>query len=213
MPLYADILLVRHGESEANAAGRLAYRTWDPPLTEAGAFQAERLAKQLITAPVRYIVTSPLLRAQQTVEPLAHIHHIQPIILDDLSEVDLGTWDGRRLKDLESDNLPDFRAWRQDPEANPPPGGENIVAVGERVLSALSAFLKTCQPASLTIGATHADCIKGAILVVLKAHGPASRHISVPNAGQLLLRYFDTGRWVLIFSPLCHAGEEDQDLD
>ncbi len=209
MPLYKDVLLVRHGESEANLSGQLAHHTWDPPLTPKGVFQSERLAKQLIAAPVRYIVTSPLLRAQETVAPLSRVHHIQPVILEDLAEVDLGKWDGRRLQDLATANLPDFQAWRQDPEANPPPGGENIVAVGERVLSTLANFLENCQPSTLTVAATHADCIKGAVLVVLQARGPASRRMWVPNAGQLLLRHFDQDAWSIIFSPLCQRGEED----
>lgn len=213
MPLYADVLLVRHGESEANRSGQLARRSWDPPLTQKGVLQSERLATQLITAPVHYIVTSPLLRARETVAPLSRIHHIQPITLDDLAEVDLGAWDGRRLKDLETANLPDFMAWRKDPEANPPPGGENIVSVGERVLATLESFLENHRPSGLTVAATHADCIKGAVLVVLQTHGPASRHILVPNAGQLLLRHFDRGRWTIMFSPLCQAEDENQNWD
>ncbi|SMC04413.1 Broad specificity phosphatase PhoE [Sulfobacillus thermosulfidooxidans DSM 9293] len=213
MPAYADVLLVRHGESEANAAGRFACRTWDPPLTASGSLEAERLARQLLNAPVRYIVTSPLLRARQTIAPLARILHIDPVVLEDLAEVDLGQWDGHRLKDLENANSPAFQAWRQDPESNPPPGGESIMTVGQRVLTALSQFLQTCEPSTLTVAATHADCIKGALLVILDAHGPAARHIWVPNTGQLLLRWFDNGRWVLIFSPLCNAREEGCDLD
>ncbi len=203
LPAYVDVLLVRHGESEANAAGRFASHTWDPPLTRAGSLEAERLAQQLGNAPIDHIVTSPLVRAQQTIAPLARLRRLSPIILKDLAEVDLGQWDGRRLKDLETANLPAFQAWRRDPESNPPPGGESIVDVGHRVLAVLAQFLKTCEPNSLVVASTHADCIKGAVLVILEAHGPAARHIWVPNTGQLLLRRFDNSRWLLVFSPPC----------
>ncbi|WP_430626464.1 histidine phosphatase family protein [Sulfobacillus thermotolerans] len=163
MPSFADIILIRHGESEANAAGRFACRSWDPALTATGRAQAQQLAHQWHNAPIRYLVTSPLLRAQETLAPLAQDHDLTPVILPDLAEVNLGQWDGKRLRDLEEAESPSFIAWRQDPDRNPPPGGESIRAVGQRVLNALAHFVEPRERHTLTIAATHADCIKGAV--------------------------------------------------
>jgi len=197
-----DVLLVRHGESEANKAGRLAYRTWDPPLTELGQSQAVQLMQQLQDWPVKHLVTSPLLRAQMTLKPLADHLGVVPTVLPGLAEVNLGQWDGQRLKDLETANSLSFRAWRQDPEKNPPPDGESIMTVGQRVLAALETYLVTREPGS-TVAATHADCIKGAVLVILKAGGPSARSLWVPNGGQLFIRYNPPlKQWGIIFSPL-----------
>ncbi len=212
MPSFTDVLLVRHGESEANATGRFACRTWDPALTEAGQHQALRLLHQLEQAPIAYAVTSPLLRAQQTIAPLASQHGLVPVVLDDLAEVNLGQWDGQRLCDLEADNSAAFHAWRKDPEQNPPPGGESILTVGQRVLKTLSEFLNQCRPESLTIAATHADCIKGAVLVIMDGEGPMARRLIVPNTGQLLLRRFSEGQWTVVLSPLCNALNGGCDL-
>ena len=200
--LYSDVLLVRHGESEANAAGRFASHTWDPHLTLVGKEQALQLAIQLHNAPIRYVVTSPLARAQETIEVLATDHGLTPTILTDLSEVNLGQWDGQQLKTLEQSGLESYRAWRVDPEKNPPPGGERILSVGRRVLQTLAEFIRTHQEHGLTVAATHADCLKGACLVIMNAEGPATRRMLVPNTGQVLLRHWDNGRWSIVLSPL-----------
>lgn len=192
---------MRHGESEANREGRFASHIWDPPLTDTGRRQAEELAAQWRDAPVRHLVTSPLARAQQTIAPLSRILGIEPVILADLAEVNLGKWDGKRLTDLERAQSDSFSNWRRDPEQFPPPGGERILEVGRRVLNALSAFIAGHEP-GLIIAASHADCLKGALLVVMNATGPAARRIAVPNTGQMLLRQWDTNRWTLVLSPL-----------
>lgn len=206
LALAYDVLLVRHGESEANALGRFAYRSWDPHLTAQGQSQAQQLANQLSETSINHIVTSPLLRAQETIFPLSLRHHVDPIILDNLAEVNLGLWDGARVQDLESEGGHAFVAWRQDPEANPPPGGESILAVGHRVLDALRDFIINAEP-GLTVAATHADCIKGAILVITGSPGATARSLYVPNLGQVLLRYVvPSRRWIILLFPLDFQG-------
>lgn len=196
------MLLVRHGESEANATGRFASKTWDPHLTATGRAQAERLVPQLQNAPIQHLATSPLNRALETINPLAERLGIVPDILPDLAEVNLGLFDGQRLQDLEQAKSPAFEAWRKDPEAFPPPGGESIYAVGHRVLKALEGYV-TQYESGLTVVATHADCLKGAVLVITKAAGPAARALFVPNCGQVMIRYLPAfRRWALVLSPI-----------
>ncbi len=62
-----DILIVRHAESEGNAAGRMQGRR-DPPLTELGRSQANALGGWLATLGVSWDVTyaSPQARAWET---------------------------------------------------------------------------------------------------------------------------------------------------
>ncbi|MGD0443739.1 MAG: histidine phosphatase family protein [Edaphobacter sp.] len=62
------IILVRHGQSLANAGGKTADHDTNP-LTELGRVQAKKFAEHIDCTPT-LIVTSPFLRAQQTAEPL-----------------------------------------------------------------------------------------------------------------------------------------------
>ncbi len=63
------ILLVRHGESDGNAA-RILQRP-DIPLNERRMRQAEQLALRLLAHGFVHIVCSDLLRARMTAAPLA----------------------------------------------------------------------------------------------------------------------------------------------
>ena len=63
------ILLVRHGETDGNAA-RVLQRP-DVPLNERGLRQAEQLAERLATDGFVHILCSDLLRARMTAAPLA----------------------------------------------------------------------------------------------------------------------------------------------
>jgi 2,3-bisphosphoglycerate-dependent phosphoglycerate mutase len=67
-PATTRIILVRHGQSVANAGGKTADHI-ENPLTELGRLQAKDFAERLNCKPT-LIVTSPFPRAQQTAEPL-----------------------------------------------------------------------------------------------------------------------------------------------
>lgn len=198
---YCNVLLIRHGESEANASGRLACQKWDPSLTEKGHSQAEEVARALADLPIDHLVTSPLLRAKQTMAPLAKQFGITPTILADLSEVNLGDWDGELLKELQDGQTPEFVNWLKDPQMFPPPQGERILDVGQRVMTALNNYIDEHTPHFMA-ATTHADCIKGAVLNILEGSGPVSRRLAIPNCGQILLRRFSSARWSISFPPL-----------
>ena len=81
------IWLVRHGQSELNAAG-VRHRREDTPLTAVGLQQAN--AVTIATAPIR-VLTSPLLRAYATACIIALNHGCEaPVVVDTLIERDWG---------------------------------------------------------------------------------------------------------------------------
>src|SRR5688572_10288817 len=73
------VLLLRHGQTDANAGGVL--QGWRPtPLNAAGHAQAWRLAQRLatFTPPVRRLVSSDLVRARQMAEAIAATLGLDP---------------------------------------------------------------------------------------------------------------------------------------
>lgn len=99
MPEPAHVFLLRHGRTALNAAGALRGHL-DPPLDESGLAEAARLADALAASGPARIVTSPLLRARQTAEPLAQRCHL-PVDTDPrLIDRDYGTWAGHRPEEL-----------------------------------------------------------------------------------------------------------------
>jgi broad specificity phosphatase PhoE len=96
------LLLVRHGETDWNAEGRLQGQT-DRPLSDYGRRQARQLAEELAGEELDAIYSSDLARARETAEIVGETLGL-PIELDrDLREKDWGTWEG--LTPVERDRV------------------------------------------------------------------------------------------------------------
>src|SRR5438128_960886 len=87
------LLLVRHGETDWNADGRLQGHT-DWPLNEYGRTQAKKLAEQLDGDGVAAIYASDLSRARETAEILGGRLGLAVVVDADLREKNWGTWEG-----------------------------------------------------------------------------------------------------------------------
>jgi probable phosphoglycerate mutase len=119
------LILVRHGESSANAQGLLVGRT-DAELTAKGRAQAASV-RQLLGAPVHALRTSPLRRARDTATLL---DLGVPVEVDARwIEVDYGEYECQPLRDVPADV---WREWRRSPDFRPA-GGETLAEVDARV--------------------------------------------------------------------------------
>lgn len=87
------LILVRHGESEANARGIIQGRI-DFGLSELGRQQAQRVAERLLHEDVVRIITSPLLRAAQTADVIGAAGGLAPVAEPALMEYDVGEISG-----------------------------------------------------------------------------------------------------------------------
>ena len=151
------LILVRHGESEGNAAGLLLGRM-DSPLTGRGRSQARSLADAVSGA--TRLVSSPLSRARETAEALGTG---LPVEIDDRwVEVDYGAFDGRPLGDVPGEV---WARWRSDPTFAPP-GGESLASAGVRVRQACQELLAEPDGAArgdgVVVVVSHVSPIKAA---------------------------------------------------
>jgi len=121
------LVLIRHGETDANAARLLLGRA-QSPLTERGVAQAKALSRLL--GPVARVVSSPLARA---LDSAAALGLDVPVEIDDRwVEVDYGEYDGQPLGSVPAEI---WRQWRADPGFRPA-GGESLAEMGGRVRQA-----------------------------------------------------------------------------
>ena len=87
------LLLVRHGETDWNADGRLQGQT-DRPLSDYGRRQAQQLASELADERFEAIYASDLSRARVTAEIVGERLGLEVALDPDLREKDWGTWEG-----------------------------------------------------------------------------------------------------------------------
>ena len=104
-----QLLLIRHGETDWNSAGRWQGHS-DTPLNEEGRRQASALAELLDGADVVY--SSDLARAKETAEILA-ARLTLPVRLDArLRERSFGSWEGLTSVEIEERFPDDHRRWQ-----------------------------------------------------------------------------------------------------
>jgi len=87
------LVLMRHGEVEARYQRIFGGRI-DMELSPRGHEQARQLADHLRPTHFDAAYISPLRRARQTMAALVATHGDQPVVLEDLREVDFGAWTG-----------------------------------------------------------------------------------------------------------------------
>jgi broad specificity phosphatase PhoE len=153
------LLLLRHGESTANAAGLLLGRT-DAPLTAKGERQAAALAGLL--GPVVRLISSPLVRARDTAAALGLDVAVE--IDERWIEVDYGEHEGRPLGEVPAEI---WQRWRSDPTYRPE-SGETLSEVGVRVASACDALFErdgegARDPDGDVVVVSHVSPIKAAV--------------------------------------------------
>jgi len=127
------LLLARHGQSVWNEVRRFQGRL-DPELSALGRAQARALGGALAPFRVRAAYVSPLRRARETAEIALRGAGVPLVAIDELRELSLGEWEGRTIDEIRSRDGDPYRAWVRAPLDCPPPGGEPLSEVCERVL-------------------------------------------------------------------------------
>ena len=139
--LEAVVILVRHGGTAWNSTRRLQGRT-DIPLSDSGVEEAKRLSSALASAPISSVYCSPLARSRQTAEILAEPHILTPKPMDDLVEVNFGTWEGKTTDYLRENFPENFQTWMTRPTSARIPGSEELKAVQKRVLRCFTEIVR-----------------------------------------------------------------------
>jgi broad specificity phosphatase PhoE len=173
------LILIRHGESVANAQGLLLGRT-DAELTQKGIAQASSV-RQLLQVPVLVLRTSPLSRARDTA---ALLGANRPAEVDDRwVEVDYGEYECQPLRDIPADV---WQQWRTDPGFRPA-GGETLTEVDARVAAACAELfaadgLGARAPDGDVVVVSHVTPIKAAVAWALGVGAELSWRLHLQTA-------------------------------
>jgi probable phosphomutase (TIGR03848 family) len=161
--VVTTFLLIRHG-STATVGKSLAGRSAGVPLDAVGRNQAQELAVRLADRPITAIYSSPLERAVQTAEPLAERFGRKLQILDTVTEIDFGVWQGLTLDQLRDDKL--WALFNTQRGTVAAPGGELMLEVQARMAKQLED-LRQRHPEETVAVFSHADVIKATLMLYM----------------------------------------------
>jgi len=183
------IILVRHGETEANR--RRCFADSDEiPLTDAGRLQAHTLASRLAKEfRADVVLSSEFTRARQTSEIIARILGLPFEVIPGIHERNFGCLRGRAYERMGEAMVADTRydpakAWLWAPE-----GGESLADVQRRAMAALESA-RVRHTGRQVVVVCH-----GAVIQAVCAHitGEWTESFVPPNCGVVEIEYAPDG--------------------
>lgn len=190
------LLLIRHGESEANRQKIFAGQI-NPDLQPEGLLQAEMTAKYIAeNYKVDKIYASDLTRAYKTGKALGDLLEMEVIPDKNLREIYAGEWEGKLFSELPENYAEDFYMWMNDMGHSRPTGGESVRELGDRIMATLTKIAEENDGKTVAV-ATHATPIRAVQSILQTGSVDAMSKISyVSNASVTELRY--DGEWKLV---------------
>ncbi len=195
--------LVRHGDTTQAAEGIFS-GDLDPPLTERGVAQAERVARAVKSWGLSALYCSPKTRAQMTAAPIARECGLTPIVQNGLREIAYGSWEGRREVDIRVEDPEAYAAWRTDPALVAPPGGESGFAIAARALPVLLQARHE-HPMGHVLLVSHKATVRVIVCALLGMPlGRFRSHVSCPTASITSFEFGDSGPMLVRIGDIHH---------
>lgn len=134
------VIVFRHGQTEANVSRRYLGHS-DSPLTPLGIEQAKAIAAQYHSANIAAIFSSDLPRAVKSASFLATKLNVKVLTDKRLRELSFGQVELLTYTEAMQAHPSEMTRWYNNPYVNPPPGGESLSDLRQRIYSFLSMLI------------------------------------------------------------------------
>ena len=153
------LVLIRHGESEANR--KKIFAGWhNARLQDNGIKQAELTAKYIAeNYKIDKIYSSDLKRAYSTSEKLSEILNMEVMPENGIREISAGKWEGIEFEKLASTYKEEYDTWLNHIGSATCPGGESVKELGARVMKTLTRIAEDNDGKTIAVF-THATPIR-----------------------------------------------------
>lgn len=174
-----QVYLVRHGETEWNAARRIQGQS-DSPLTEKGIFQAQQVAERVRNEGITHVIASDLGRTKHTAEIIADACGCQVVTEPRLRELHMGVLEARNIDGLTAEE----EIWRKQMVDGTPrgriPEGETMSELAARMREALNNCL-SLPAGSKPLLVSHGIALGCLISTILGLPAYAERRLRLRN--------------------------------
>lgn len=163
------IYLVRHGMPEKGTSEKEYIGVTNLPLSRRGSAEARALGRyflqRLSSAATVRILTSPLQRCRQTAEEMYRVLSDggialpEPLVVEALHEIDLGDWEGKRVREIRERFPEEYEARGHALGTYHTPGGESFLEAGVRFQKAIEAILKSADRSEMAADGKQSSCM------------------------------------------------------
>jgi probable phosphoglycerate mutase len=151
------------------------------------------LRKRLAHEGIDSVMSSPLLRAQETARAIAEPRGLDVETDPDLDEIDCGAWTGKAMAELEGD--PDWTIWNTVRAQARAPGGESLAEVQARMARATERLIRERDGTGVAV-VSHGDPIKLALCWRLGWGVDRMDHFDIAPGSVSALSISDRGAWL-----------------
>lgn len=156
--MSTKLIIIRHGQSLGNLNKVFLGHT-NLDLSETGYKQAEKTANFLKNVHIDTIYSSDLMRAFNTVLPIAQSHNIEIVRDEALREIYAGEWENKSYDFLSEHFLHDYTVWKTDIGNARCSGGESVLELQKRIFEEIKKIAEENDGKTVCIG-THATPIR-----------------------------------------------------
>ena len=186
MQPQTTLWLIRHAEVEEAYHSIFGGRI-DMGLSPRGNQQAQVLARFLHDQGIKALYASPMKRVRETLKPFLEKEPLEPLILQDLREVDFGDWTGLHWNEVQERYGVSALTWLDELERDGRPNAESGRALRSRVEPCLRQILRE-QPGGQVAVACHGGVIRMLLSILLSLPLPqmATFEVDYASATQVL---------------------------
>ena len=205
-----ELILVRHGQTHGNVAGR--WEGWsEDTLTSLGRAQAgalgRRLADEFGSGEVAALYTSPLARAFETACIIGAPLGLQPVSVDDLREINFGELNGITLEGMEAQHPALFARWKNKADMEFEwPGGERRIDFFRRVAGACDLILAS-HPRGRVVIVAHGGTLRACLAHLLRGQMGEWWGYTLDNCGLTRVGVEGDGARLLVLNDGVHLPE------
>ena len=204
------LILVRHGRTSANEAGRIGALK-DYPLDEIGKAQAQKVALRLKNFPVSAIYSSPILRTAQTAQTIADHFGLNVQFRDELKEYYFGLAADHTMEEIKRENETVYNemiAWmNMGPVQTGPhlyiPDAEPLEEFESRIWRFTDEILEK-NPGEVVCAVTHMSLIKGFMAVHFGGGVQQRMNFSALNTSLTIIDFYKKVPVLSAFNDISH---------
>jgi probable phosphoglycerate mutase len=167
----------------------------DPNLSEAGLEQARAIAARLAKEGIARLFVTSLRRTHQTAAPLAAATGLEPEILDDLSEVRLGDWEGGEYRVRAASGDPLIRRVFEEERWDIIPNAESRESLAPRARAGVEKIVERTGPDAVAVAIAHGGVIGEICSQATGATAFAFVHADNGSVSRLVVHA--SGKWML----------------